>query len=154
MIIFYSNESFLLESFLPPKRRATEKGWVQNRPSILIWVKSSRLDRTPLYTLPVLGCTLDVEDDLSEEAEAWLTRDFLEVAVDRVNVEMELEGWKWNRRLFITCGRFSCINHLITVVLNSKQKIARMMYLSIDTVVSVHISSTWELKANFCELKK
>ena len=41
----------------------------------------------------MLGCTFEVEDDLSEEADAWLTRDFLDVAVDRVNVEIELEGW-------------------------------------------------------------
>ena len=41
----------------------------------------------------MLGWTFEVEDDLIEEADAWLTRDFLDVAVDRVNVEMELEGW-------------------------------------------------------------
>ena len=43
MRIFHSNESFLLASFLPPKKRGKMRGWVQNRPfsfewNALIWI--------------------------------------------------------------------------------------------------------------------
>ena len=49
-LIFHSNESHLLTSFLPPKKRDSRER-IGAKQAIPIRVKSSHLNRTPLYQL-------------------------------------------------------------------------------------------------------